>query len=104
MPLSVGLVVVGLRRRPGRIVRRRWRRGVLLWPIRRRRRRIAVLLLWRIALALIGLRAILRPVLLLLLRRRRIAVLLLWRIALALIGLRAILRPVLLLLLRRRRI
>src|ERR1017187_10168545 len=94
MPLPVGLVVVGLRRRPGRIVRRRWRRGVLLWPIRRRRRRIAVLLLWRIALALIGLRAILRPVLLL------------WRIALALIGLRAILwtilRPVLLLLLRRR--
>src|ERR1017187_4591411 len=84
MPLPVGLVVVGLRRRPGRIVRRRWRRGVLLWPIRRRRRRIAVLLLWRIALALIGLRAILwtilRPVLLLLLRRRSVLILLRRRI------------------------
>src|ERR1039457_2095037 len=87
MPLSVGLVVVGLRRRPGRIVRRRWRRGVLLWPIRRRRRRIAVLLLWRIALALIGLRAILRPVLLLLLRRRSVLILLRRRIA---VGIRAI--------------
>src|ERR1700733_4494434 len=72
MPLAVGLVVVRL----GRRLRCRTARSrVLLRPIRRRRRRIAVLLL-RIALPLIARWTILRTVLLLLLRGRSILVLL----------------------------
>lgn len=83
MPLPVGLVVVSLRLGAGRIARCGSRRGVLLCAVGRRRRRIAVLLLWRVALALIGLRrilrSILRTVLLLLLRRRSVLILLLRR-------------------------
>lgn len=73
MPLAVGLVVVRLRRRlRWRIVRSR----VLLRPVRRWGRWIAVLLLGRIALPLIARWTILRTVLLLLLRGWSVLILL----------------------------